>query len=225
MEGKNPTTLAYSDPPMRPHRPALLTAVAVVGLMVACIGIVVSGLGIRALPAQWAAVGRPIGIPLAVPPAPSVLPPYAGDLFARNGLARADRQVILNAAADPSLTPDRRALLDRLLGEFGRIAFPNAPTNLGITSVGHLPAGPDGLGNRGTTVIRTATGVLWADDAEARFQRPSDRGMFKTMQDRATDPAGKVTHSAVAVADSLDALHARLGPAFNNVQAAVVAAE
>ena len=221
-----PPPIAYATPVTKSEgRPGLLTAVAVVGLIVAAVGLVVGLVAAAATPSQARLVNVVPGPPSGAPPTPSSLPPYAGDPIGPAGLPRATRAAVLaRVSADPACPPDRRVMLDRLLGEFGRVICPTAPADPGVRSLDHLPFGPDGAGVRGTLVVHLATGTIACDDAEARFQTDAG-GAYVVRQDAATDAAGRVTRSAVAVGDMVDVLHATLGPTFNATQAAVVAAD
>jgi hypothetical protein len=153
---------------------------------------------------------------------PVHIAPYAGDLFAAHGWPRERRMAFINSLHDPSFSPDRQVMLERLLGEFGDFIAPDGTGPDGSIHVEHLPAGPDGLHELGSTVIHVPGGVIWIDDASAYFQDKQGQ-RYQIHQDQAIDPTGGVITSSVAVAQELDSIHSIVGPSFNSTQAAVVA--
>src|SRR5215218_5724449 len=90
-------------------------------------------------------------------PAPSIAT-YDGDFKGPAGLGRVDAYVVATAwEAALDLPPDRRTMLRRFLRDFGARVFPpaagpvtDASARAALVEGGQLPAGPNGLGTRGT---------------------------------------------------------------------------
>src|SRR5687767_9157144 len=169
--------LGYEQPAAERARPAGLAVVGVVSVLV---GLAMVGLGMGGL---WTAfhywkLTRPAMAAAPPPPPATRLTPYDGDPLGTRGFKRAERDVAaaaLRARFGEAMGPDREAMLRRLLGEYGQDVFPGIATTDAalrgaVLESGRLPAGPDGTDRAGTIWFRTAAGLVWIDDARARFR-------------------------------------------------------
>lgn len=120
-----PVSLQYVRAKSLPGRPAVLTVIAILGIMAGLLSLLASGAVAWFWGLAWVR-----SRPLPPPPPGDPLPPasvqaYAGETVGPRGLPRATRAKLLNAfPLNGPFAADRRAMLDRLLAESGQDIVP-----------------------------------------------------------------------------------------------------
>src|SRR5688500_15704629 len=90
-----PAPLAYVRPGALPRRPALLTALAVIGIVFATVSFVVNVFSFTFHAGVWWLEPAPVKV-VRPPPIPAVsVEPYDGDPVGADGLTRAERDVVV----------------------------------------------------------------------------------------------------------------------------------
>lgn len=221
--------LGYEQPAAERARPAALVVVGIVSVIV---GLAMVGLGLGGV---WTAfhywkLARPAMATVPPPPA-TRLTPYDGDPVGTRGFKRARRDVAaatVRARFGETMGPDREAMFRRLLGEYGQDIFPSRSTTEAalrgaVIESGQLPAGPDGFGRAGTIWFRTAAGLVWLDDAHARFRSEGSGDVAWVDRDTVTDVYGGRWRNSVSLSREMVAVHRKTNGQVNSIQAAGLA--
>src|SRR5687767_8172764 len=121
-----PVPLPYVRAGTMPGRPGILTAVAIVGIIVGLLSVLASGGTTWFWGYAWVHSQPPPPPPPGEELPPASLQAYAGETLGRRGLPRATRAKLVDAfPLKGTFAADRRAMLDRLLAEIGQDVAPS----------------------------------------------------------------------------------------------------
>jgi hypothetical protein len=223
--GGAPAPLAYVRPGVLPRRPAVLTAVAVVGLIYASVGFLVNVSSFTFHAGVWWLEPPPAKV-VPPPPIPAIsVEPYDGDPAGADGLKRAERDAVVGHVRERITLPDDRAeMLRRLLADVGqrvpRDVNPLDPGARLVIESGRVP-GPDGSGPRASHYFLTPRGRIELSDFTATFMLDGTTPV-RLVRNVLYDGDAPPRWSSIAVGEMLDELHARSRGRMTAYQAAAL---
>jgi hypothetical protein len=230
-----PKSIPYAQrayPVTTESRPGGLTALGVISIVVGAITLLVNGgmvlvlgygyLMVSDRQTRSAAVTYPSvpQTPAAIVPAPANLIAYTGDCVAADGLPRPARRAVIDAVRakwGKTLSPDRAAMLDRLLAETGTPAFGSDGS---LIPEIHLEPGGTVDGSPAVR-LTTPRGLVEVDDNTAAFTPAgANKPSLRIIRNIVVTPESR-RYSALAIGDALEMARGGAGGNLNAVQGAV----
>jgi hypothetical protein len=206
-------------------RPGSIVAIGILSLLVGLLSAAMNG----ALGIWW---GWAYARSVPPPPEPGEAPPieartpFQGDYVGQRGLGKAERLNVIDAMRKTvAFTPDRQAMLDRLLADAGRDIFGDAGGDLAraIVAKGRATAGPDGTGALASHYFTIrGGGRAEVNNTSATFTggvgMPVIRVDFNVFGTHTSQPRW----SAVAISQALADTRVRLNGRLTELQAAAI---
>ena len=219
--------LHYADTSLKPQRPGILIAVGIISLVLCLLVPVVNLIGIAGA-ARLYVLHNPPPPPAPIMPAPlqpaTPPTPFTGDYLPTGGLPIDRRNKVLDAVnKQAAMTPDRRAMFDRLLAECGNTPFANLNNALISLQVQQNQSGPDGPG-LGTHVVTIPAGRFQIDNGNATFT-PSDGTPAIAVNGNIVTRPGFTGFTAGMIDQVIDDLQRRSNNPLNALQAGALADE
>jgi hypothetical protein len=232
---KAPRSIPYAQrayPPPADSRPGVLTALGIISIVVGVITLlvnggmaVVSGYGYLMISDRQGTAAATASPTVSATPAAAIVPvppnlaAYTGDCVAAEGLRRPARRAVidaLQAKRGMALSPDRFAMLDRLLAEAGALAF---------GSDGRLAGELHDTGTKADSSpamrITNAQGLVEVDYNTATFTPAGDnKPSVRVIRNVVMTPDSR-RFAAVAMADALEAARTAARGNINAIQGAV----